>query len=126
MLSDSKLYYRIDEVSEMLGVSPSKLRWWEREISELEPERSRGGQRRYTLETIEMLRKIQALSGRGLSLPAIDEFLKKYTMPNRRPSCNNKKQALGLIRQLRAIVIENPKATAMIDALEKFISRPLI
>lgn len=42
-----KDYYTIGEVSELLGVAPHVLRYWEREFPQLRPEKGRGGMRRY-------------------------------------------------------------------------------
>ncbi len=52
-------YYRIGEVAKLLGVSTSKLRFWESEFPELKPKKTRAGQRLYTEKDVEMIRKIQ-------------------------------------------------------------------
>jgi DNA-binding transcriptional MerR regulator len=56
-----KRYYTISEVGDRIGVSTSKLRFWEKEFRELEPRKSRGGHRLYTERDMEMLRMIHYL-----------------------------------------------------------------
>ncbi len=61
--------YRIGKVASMLKVRSSVLRFWETEFPELVPERGESGQRLYTEETIELLRRIKdLLYVRGLTI----------------------------------------------------------
>ncbi len=57
----TKLYYSISEVSEMIGVEPSTLRFWEGEFPQLTPKRTTRGRRQYTQQDIELLRRIYHL-----------------------------------------------------------------
>ena len=56
-----KLYYSISEVSEMTGLEPHVLRFWESEFEELKPRKNRAGRRVYTEEDIVMVRRVQHL-----------------------------------------------------------------
>ncbi|HBZ33568.1 MAG TPA: transcriptional regulator [Bacteroidales bacterium] len=56
-----RLYYKIAEVSDMLGIPAYTIRFWEKEFSELAPKRNEKGKRFYTNEDIEVLRKIMHL-----------------------------------------------------------------
>ena len=56
-----KLYYSISEVSEMTGLAPHVLRYWESEFEQLHPKKNRAGNRVYTDEDIQMLRRIHSL-----------------------------------------------------------------
>ena len=56
-----KLYYKIAEVSDMLGIPVHTIRFWEKEFKELSPKRNDNGKRFYTAEDIETLRKIMHL-----------------------------------------------------------------
>lgn len=56
-----KLYYSISEVSEMLGVKPHVLRYWETQFGALRPKKSRAGNRMYRERDVEILRQIQDL-----------------------------------------------------------------
>jgi DNA-binding transcriptional MerR regulator len=56
-----KLYYRIGEVAEIVGVKPHVLRYWETEFGFLSPHKDEGNQRLYTqkdLQKILMIRKL--------------------------------------------------------------------
>ena len=71
-----KLFYTISEVSEELKVSQPTLRFWEREFKQIKPHRTLNGQRRYTKEDVEVLRKIKALTHeRGLTLSGAKKIL---------------------------------------------------
>lgn len=63
----------IREVSALTGVPPHTLRFWEKQMPDvLNPERTPGGQRRYSRETAERVRAIKRLSDeRQYSLAAI-------------------------------------------------------
>ena len=56
-----KLYYSIREVSEMTGLKPHVLRYWESEFEALRPKKNRAGNRAYTEPDIELVRRIQEL-----------------------------------------------------------------
>ena len=56
-----KLYYSISEVSEMTGLAPHVLRYWESEFEELHPKKNRAGNRVYTDEDIGVLNRIHSL-----------------------------------------------------------------
>lgn len=56
-----KLYYSISEVSELTGLEPHVLRFWEAEFEELRPRKNRAGRRVYTEEDIAMARRVQHL-----------------------------------------------------------------
>jgi DNA-binding transcriptional MerR regulator len=56
-----KLYYRIGEVCEILGVEAHVLRYWESEFSRLSPPKNKAGQRTYRPKDIELLLEIRKL-----------------------------------------------------------------
>lgn len=56
-----KLYYRIGEVSELVGVEPHVLRYWETEFRSIRPQKSRKGQRIYSRRDVERLLKVKDL-----------------------------------------------------------------
>ncbi len=57
----SKLYYKIGEVCEIIGVESHVLRYWETEFRELSPPKSKSGQRTYRPKDIELLLRIKKL-----------------------------------------------------------------
>src|SRR6266700_2315714 len=56
-----KLYFKIGEVSELLGVEPYVLRYWETEFSALSPKKSGTGHRLYRRKDVELLLRIKSL-----------------------------------------------------------------
>jgi DNA-binding transcriptional MerR regulator len=56
-----KLYYKIREVSEIVGVEAHVLRFWEAEFPSLSPPKSKSGQRTYRPKDIELLLRIRNL-----------------------------------------------------------------
>jgi len=56
-----KLYYTIGEVSELTGVKPHVLRYWESEFPTLRPRKDRSGTRRYRKPDIEAILEIKQL-----------------------------------------------------------------
>jgi DNA-binding transcriptional MerR regulator len=56
-----KLYYKIREVCEIVGVEAHVLRFWETEFPALAPPKSKSGQRTYRPKDIELLLQIRKL-----------------------------------------------------------------
>lgn len=59
--SEGKLYRSISEVSEMLGVKPHVLRYWETQFGMLRPRKNRAGNRMYRPEELQLLQRIKEL-----------------------------------------------------------------
>jgi len=57
----SKLYFRIGEVAELVGVEPHVLRYWEREFRTIRPTKSAKGQRVYSRRDVENLMRVREL-----------------------------------------------------------------
>jgi DNA-binding transcriptional MerR regulator len=56
-----KAYFRIGEVSRILGVEPYVVRYWETEFKSIRPERSSSSQRLYRRKDLEQLLLIKDL-----------------------------------------------------------------
>ena len=56
-----KLYFRIGEVAEIVGVEPHVLRYWETEFRAIRPEKSRRGQRVYSRRDVDTLLRVKEL-----------------------------------------------------------------
>jgi DNA-binding transcriptional MerR regulator len=66
----------IQEVSERLGLTTHTLRFWEKAMEGLiVPLRTKGGQRRYTLEHLFVIDEIKRLKNKGMSLANIRKEL---------------------------------------------------
>jgi DNA-binding transcriptional MerR regulator len=56
-----KLFYKIGEVSRIIGVEPYVLRYWETEFTFLKPRKNKSGQRVYVKKDVELLLSIKRL-----------------------------------------------------------------
>ncbi len=56
-----KLYYRIGEVADIVGVEPHVLRYWETEFRTIRPQKSRKGQRIYSRRDVDKLVRVKDL-----------------------------------------------------------------
>jgi DNA-binding transcriptional MerR regulator len=57
----SKRYFTIGEVSELCGVKPHVLRYWEQEFPTLKPVKRRGNRRYYQRQDVVLIRQIRSL-----------------------------------------------------------------
>ena len=73
-----KLFFRIGEVCEIVGVEPYVLRFWETEFPVLVPEKSKSGHRVYKRKNVEMVLKIkELLYDRGFTIAGAKKQLSR-------------------------------------------------
>jgi DNA-binding transcriptional MerR regulator len=60
-LIPAKRYFTIGEVSELCGVKPHVLRYWEQEFTQLKPVKRRGNRRYYQHHEVLLIRRIRDL-----------------------------------------------------------------
>lgn len=90
-----KLFYKIRDVSEILGIPQSTLRFWESQFTELSPRRSQAGQRYYTPENLKTLEIIRFLvKERGMKIEAARQqmTLNRKNVTRRLEIINNLKE----------------------------------
>ena len=76
-LNPDKLFYSIKEVSAHFEIASSVLRYWESEFKELNPRRTKKGNRQYTKADVEIIRKIyHLLKNKGYTIQGAKESLK--------------------------------------------------
>ena len=81
-----KLYYAIGEVSEMFGLAPSTIRFWEKEFTTIKPYKNKKGDRFFTKEDIDHLALINHLvKEKGMTLKGAKTRIKE----NRTEAENN-------------------------------------
>lgn len=79
-----RLYFRIGDVSELLGVEPYVLRFWENEFPMLQPKKGKTGHREYKRKDVELLLEIKRLLyDEGFTISGARKALKDRTR-NRR------------------------------------------
>ena len=65
----AKRYFTIGEVSELCGVKPYVLRYWEQEFTQLRPMKRRGNRRYYQHHEVLLVRRIRdLLYGQGFTI----------------------------------------------------------
>ena len=65
-----KLFFKIGEVAEIVGVKPHALRYWETEFPALRPKKTRGAHRQYSRKDVELAMLIrQLLHDEGFTIP---------------------------------------------------------
>lgn len=74
----SKQFYKIREVSEMLNIPESTLRFWEGKFTILKPRRNAGNTRFYSPQDIEKIRLINYLvKEKKMRIDAVEEQLRR-------------------------------------------------
>jgi DNA-binding transcriptional MerR regulator len=77
-----KLFFRIGEVSQLVGVEPYVLRYWESEFPGLSPKKSSTGQRMFRRKDVEMLLNIkELLYGKKFTIEGARKALKSEKAP---------------------------------------------
>ena len=75
----NKLYYSSSEVSTMLELEPSVLRFWEDQFGQLRIKRNRAGKRMYREKDIELIRTIKQLTrDEGYTIAGARKKLQEY------------------------------------------------
>jgi len=104
-----KLYFRIGEVSGLVGVEPHVLRYWEREFRGIRPTKSARGQRVYSRRDVETLLRVrELLYAEGFTIAGARKKLQHAEVEptERRASESVRTQLLALRRELEAFLTE--------------------
>jgi DNA-binding transcriptional MerR regulator len=73
-----KLFFRIGEVADIVGVKPHVLRYWESELGCLRPMKTRGAHRQYRRRDVELAMLIkQLLQHEGYTIPGARRRLRE-------------------------------------------------
>src|ERR1700760_4616503 len=86
----AKRYFTIGEVSELCGVKPHVLRYWEQEFTQLKPVKRRGNRRYYQHHEVLLIRRIrELLYDQGFTISGarnrLDELVAEPTKTPRPP-----------------------------------------
>jgi DNA-binding transcriptional MerR regulator len=83
----TKLYFRIGEVAQALGVETHVLRYWETEFRSIRPQKSKRGQRVYSRRDVETLARVkELLYDRGFTIAGARRQLRDGGIEPREPS----------------------------------------
>ncbi len=82
----AKRYFTIGEVSELCGVKPYVLRYWEQEFTQLKPMKRRGNRRYYQHHEVLLIRRIRdLLYDQGFTISGARNRLGDVVMPAAQP-----------------------------------------
>lgn len=108
-----KLYYRIGEVSQIVGVQPHVLRYWETEFRSIRPQKSSKGQRVYSRRDVEKLIRVKdLLRNQGFTIAGARKRLSE-------PSAGDPPRDNGAKSMRRALVGLRQELVSMIDRLSE-------
>lgn len=96
--SDLKRWFTITEVSEMLEVQPTVLRYWETEFEEIKPVKNKQGKRLYKEKDIALLKKIHFLLK-----------VQKYTIKGAKEALKNNPSGIAFQTQAREVLLQMKK-----------------
>jgi DNA-binding transcriptional MerR regulator len=108
----AKRYFTIGEVSELCGVKPHVLRYWEQEFTQLRPVKRRGNRRYYQHHEVLLIRRIrELLYDQGFTISGarnrLDEMANEPRVPRTEPAADAvpiaqlRKELVGLLDALR-------------------------
>jgi DNA-binding transcriptional MerR regulator len=102
----AKRYFTIGEVSELCGVKPHVLRYWEQEFTQLKPVKRRGNRRYYQHHEVLLIRRIrELLYDQGFTINGarnrLDELIAEPAK-----SVRSTRGLLGIVRREIKSVIE--------------------
>ena len=99
----AKRYFTIGEVSELCGVKPHVLRYWEQEFTQLKPVKRRGNRRYYQHHEVLLIRRIrELLYEQGFTISGARARLDQSANSDQQPVSNA--LALSVRRELQQVL----------------------
>lgn len=103
----AKRYFTIGEVSELCGVKPHVLRYWEQEFAQLKPVKRRGNRRYYQHHEVLLIRRIrELLYEQGFTISGARNKLESQLISELPQDAGTPVTELGMLRtELQAILL---------------------
>lgn len=115
-----ELKYSIEEVSDLTGLKPHVLRYWESEFPQLKPERSRANQRLYRQKDLDLILHIKRLvHERGFTLQGARKQLDEDLREARQQGQLALELDLGSAELTGVLTKARRQAKALLDLLNK-------
>jgi hypothetical protein len=96
-----KKYFTIGDVAEILNEAPSLIRFWEKEFTQLKPNKTEKGTRKYTQKDIELIQYIHYLvKQKGYTLEGAKEALRNDK------KTANKAELIAKLNEVRDFLIQ--------------------
>ena len=103
----AKRYFTIGEVSELCGVKPHVLRYWEQEFNQLKPVKRRGNRRYYQHHEVLLVRRIrELLYNQGFTISGARNRLEEGAVVSlsSQEKVEPQKAPLGLREELQSVI----------------------
>ncbi len=104
----AKRYFTIGEMSELCGVKPHVLRYWEQEFTQLKPVKRRGNRRYYQHHEVLLIRRIrQLLYEEGFTISGARSRLENHLaapVEEKEPPVAGKPGMVNLRNEIREII----------------------
>lgn len=114
-----KLYFKIGEVGDIVGVKPYVLRYWETEFGDITPVKSRTNQRLYKRRDVELLLNIKdLLYHQNFTINGARKRLKDMNKERRRQVQDNDQLSLGLATAVEIQPTNSVNVSACMTVLE--------
>ena len=107
----AKRYFTIGEVSELCGVKPHVLRYWEQEFTQLKPVKRRGNRRYYQHHEVLLIRRIrELLYDQGFTISGarnrLDELVSEPTKGMRGSAAGAQRMTLAAVlrKEIKSVI----------------------
>ncbi len=113
-----KLYFKIGEVAELVGVKPHVLRYWESEFPALRPKKTRGAHRHYSRRDVDLAMLLRRLlHDEGFTVPGARKRLRELGHHRRdSPPEPNAAREVALRAELVAV---RDELAALLESLDR-------
>lgn len=103
MLTTDKIYFSLRETETETGIPASTLRYWEKQFDELQPRKDGHGNRYYTRENIEVIKRIRYIRDE-LKITRIEAIRKELKGNNKKS--DERQAALEILQRVREELCE--------------------
>ena len=105
----AKRYFTIGEVSELCGVKPHVLRYWEQEFTQLKPVKRRGNRRYYQHHEVLLIRRIRdLLYDQGFTISGarnrLDEIVTEPSKASRNAAAASKANLAAVRKEIKTVL----------------------
>jgi DNA-binding transcriptional MerR regulator len=102
-----KLYYSIGEVAKIFEVNTSLIRFWEKEFDILKPKKNKKGNRLFTKDDLENLKRIFVLvKEKGFTLEGAKKELKEGSVEIQSAAPENNQELASKLKVLKEKLLE--------------------
>ena len=102
-MAEEKIYYSLRETETETGVPASTLRYWEKEFDQLSPRKDGHGNRYYTREEQELIKRIKYIRDE-LKITRIEAIRKELASNTKRS--DERQSALDILLRVREELVE--------------------